>query len=202
MFNRFTQQARDTVIAAQLAARTRRDPAITARHIAIALTAIDGVGDEMAGHGVTVDFLDAPHPAQPEAAATDRDADALKSLGIDLDSVRAAVEETFGPGALDNDPPAPTRRRWPFGSKQHSYPTVSPGQRERGTASSNSGHIPFSAGAKRALENSLREAARVRSNDIRAEHLALGLFDCADPDLPPLPQALRAAIEGRLRDAA
>jgi hypothetical protein len=49
-------------------------------------------------------------------------------VGIDLDEVRRSVEEAFGPGALD---------------------------RGRGARA---GHIPFTRGAKKALELSLHEA--------------------------------------------
>lgn len=63
---------------------------------------------------------------------TDDDADALRSVGIDLDEVRRNVEDAFGPGALDRGVPDAHR--------------------------SGTRHIPFTRDAKRALELSLREA--------------------------------------------
>jgi hypothetical protein len=55
------------------------------------------------------------------SAFSDQDADALRSVGIDLDEVRRTVEETFGPGALERAATA-DGRSW-------------------------SGHVPFTAGS-------------------------------------------------------
>jgi ATP-dependent Clp protease ATP-binding subunit ClpA len=80
----------------------------------------------------------------------DADADALKAIGIDLNEVRAKVEETFGPGALR----VPTSPRRGFFQK--------PGR--------------FSLRAKKVLELSLREAIRLHHNFIGPEHILLGLI--------------------------
>jgi len=74
------------------------------------------------------------------------DPQALATLGIDLDQVREATEAAFGPGALDARGPLPT------------------------------GHIPFSKRAKKVLELALREAVRLKHNDIGPGHLLLGLL--------------------------
>ncbi len=39
-----------------------------------------------------------------------------------------------------------------------------------------SGHIPFTANAKKAMENSLRESQQLAHNEIRSEHLLLGIL--------------------------
>jgi hypothetical protein len=39
-----------------------------------------------------------------------------------------------------------------------------------------SGHIPFTTNAKKAIENSLRESQRLAHNEIRSEHLLLGIL--------------------------
>jgi len=77
------------------------------------------------------------------------DADALATLGIDLDAVRERVERTFGAGAL-------SRRRC-----------------RRGLMTG--GALPFTARAKKALELSLREAIAMGDDHIGSEHLLLGL---------------------------
>jgi ATP-dependent Clp protease ATP-binding subunit ClpA len=87
------------------------------------------------------------------------DAEALRSIGIDLDAVRAAVEDSFGPGALqpaDDEPETGWRGR-------RRQPRSGWGMR-------------FSPRAKKVMELSLREAIRLRHNYIGSEHLLLGLL--------------------------
>jgi ATP-dependent Clp protease ATP-binding subunit ClpA len=83
------------------------------------------------------------------------DADALAAVGIDLDRVRAAAEAAFGPGALDR------------------------------SARGRSGHLPFTAAAKRALEESLRhvlrQPGRRRDRAIDSAAVLAGLLAVADP---------------------
>ena len=79
----------------------------------------------------------------------DLDADALATLGIDLDAVRERVERTFGAGALAR------------------------GRCRRGLMPR--GALPFTARAKKALELSLREAIAMGDDHIGSEHLLLGL---------------------------
>ncbi|WP_425322691.1 Clp protease N-terminal domain-containing protein [Actinoplanes ianthinogenes] len=98
---------------------------------------------------------------EPDAVA-ERDAEdaaALKAIGIDLDAVRAAIEENFGAGSLRLPRPAP-RKRGIFGKQ---YFTTS-------------GHIPFSARNKKVLELSLREAIRLKHKFIAPEHIMLGML--------------------------
>ncbi|MFB9334166.1 Clp protease N-terminal domain-containing protein, partial [Actinoplanes octamycinicus] len=87
------------------------------------------------------------------------DAAALKAIGIDLDAVRAAIEENFGAGSLRLPRPAP-KKRGIFGKQ---YFTTS-------------GHIPFSPRNKKVLELSLREAIRLKQKFIAPEHILLGVL--------------------------
>ncbi|MBM6403058.1 hypothetical protein JQN72_02200 [Phycicoccus sp. CSK15P-2] len=119
----------------------------------------------------------------------DGDAEALRSLGIDLDSVRDAVESSFGTGALDA-----------------SSPSGDDGPRRTGLFA---GHRPVAASTKKALELALREALRQGVREIRAEHVALGLLRCGDKELRRVLQhvgaderSLRAELEGRGRRSA
>lgn len=104
------------------------------------------------------------HVGDRSAEATtlaDRDAEdaaALKAIGIDLDAVRAAIEENFGAGSLHLPRPAP-KKKGIFGR-----------------FSAGSSHIPFSPRAKKVLELSLREALRLKHNYIAREHIMLGIL--------------------------
>ena len=148
MFERFTTEARQTVVAAQEEARTLHHDWIGTEHLLLALAAQPGTasGAVLARYGLTHDVV--AEVISGHVRSTDLDADALSTLGIDLDAVRSSVEATFGPGALDS-------RR---------------GHREAGN------HIPFTRPAKKVLELSLREAIALKSRSIGDVHLALALL--------------------------
>ena len=130
----------------------------------------------------------------PDLSFTDADAEdaaALKAIGIDLDKVRAAIEESFGAGALRLPRPAPKKRGF-FGKLYAS-----------------GGHIPFSPRAKKVLELSLREAIRLHQNFIAPEHLLLGMLREGDglaarilADHGADFDALRGELERSLKDHA
>jgi ATP-dependent Clp protease ATP-binding subunit ClpA len=101
MFERFTDSARDCVTRAQREALGLSHGYIGTEHLLIAL-ADDAHG--VAGHVLR------ELGATPESLRADivrivgrggPDPDALATIGIDLDQVRARVEEAFGPGALE-----------------------------------------------------------------------------------------------------
>ncbi|GLY18089.1 hypothetical protein Kisp01_51030 [Kineosporia sp. NBRC 101677] len=151
MFERFTQAARASVIAAQDEARTLEHGHVGAEHVLLGILATPSVGERIltrSGADLTVlrDFV-----AQKNAPG---DAEALKSLGIDLDEVRRRAEALFGAGALDRKP----RRRRLFGL---SLP---------------SSHIPFQRSGKRVLEDSLKIALSLRHNYIGTEHILLAIL--------------------------
>jgi ATP-dependent Clp protease ATP-binding subunit ClpA len=166
MFERFTRAARAAVIQAQEEARDLGQSPIGTEHLLLALLADpqsptarvlrDGGVDagrvraeviRLVGRGPA-----GPPPADPDA----EDAAALKAIGIDLDAVRRAIEENFGPGALHLPRETAPRKRKLFGR-----PT---------------GHIPFSPRAKKVLELALREAIRLKHNYIASEHILLGII--------------------------
>jgi hypothetical protein len=94
----------------------------------------------------------------------ERDAAALRTLGIDVDEVRRRVEARFGPGALDRPQRPQCRRRLPW-------------RRDRCVQTAASDHLPFMPSAKRALDRALRESLALRDRHVGAEHLLLGLLD-------------------------
>jgi len=88
MFERFSQGAREAVVAAHSESGDRIRP----EHLLIGVAATSGRASQvLARHGATPEAL---------RAATAPDADALAAIGIDLDEVRRRAEASFGPGAL------------------------------------------------------------------------------------------------------
>jgi ATP-dependent Clp protease ATP-binding subunit ClpA len=153
MFERFTAQARQVVVGAQEQARTHDADEIRTEHLLLALyTVPDNLAITVLGAlGVDPDTVRRT-VGERGAGGPVSDAEALATLGIDLEEVRRQIELAFGPGALEHTRAA--RRRGPrFG-----------------------GHLPFERAAKKALELSLREALRLRHNYIGTEHLLLGLL--------------------------
>jgi ATP-dependent Clp protease ATP-binding subunit ClpA len=147
MFERFTAEARETVVGAQLEARRLHHERIGTEHLLLSLLTQDTPTTAvLTRYGLTRDTV-----AVAVAGYVNKDvldADALNAVGIDLDAVRRSVEATFGPGALDR-----------------------PGSSREPT-----GHIPFSPRAKKVLELSLREALAMKSRSIADGHIALGLL--------------------------
>jgi len=165
VFERFTKAARASVIAAQDEARTLKHDHIGAEHVLLGIIQTPSVAERILrqnGADLTTlrDLVVREH--------TPDDAEALKSLGIDLDEVRRRAEESFGPGALDRIP----RRRGLFG---------------RNLAST---HIPFQRSGKKVLEDSLKVALSLRHNYIGTEHILLAILGRPD-DLAAV--TLRAA---------
>ncbi len=185
MFERFTTAARDVVVQAQVEARTLGHNSIGTEHVllaALSAPSAPGMGG-LGGLGVTAAAVRA------ELAGDSGDADALRTLGIDLDEIRRQVERAFGPGALD---------------------AGDSGSGRRGVlARLGSGHIPFTAKAKRSLNESLRQAQARGDRSLGVEHLLLGVL--AVPDglaigllarLGVSPDAARAAVLADLDAAA
>ncbi|MFG2000286.1 Clp protease N-terminal domain-containing protein [Spirillospora sp. NPDC048911] len=156
MFERFTQEARNAVTGAQQEARELGHGRIGPEHVLLALLANDGPaaaamraqGLELTAMRATVARLAAETSGDP------LDPEALRTLGIDLDAVREATEQTFGEGALDAPP-----------------------GRFRGSGKR---HLPFSPPAKKSLELSLRQALRLKHNHIGAGHVLLGILQDRD----------------------
>jgi ATP-dependent Clp protease ATP-binding subunit ClpA len=112
------------------------------------------------------------------------DPQALRAIGIDYKGVRAAVEETFGPGSLE----AAADRR------------VRPGR---------NGKPPFTPEAKRVLELTLRVARELGHKQITPGHLLLGLLRLDDDFVVKVveqsgstPAGLSAAILAAMSTAA
>jgi ATP-dependent Clp protease ATP-binding subunit ClpA len=99
MFERFTEQARQVVVLSQEEARALGHPFIGTEHLLLGVAGAGaGLGPKiLADAGLAHDAL----RTEVVARVGGIDRDALATIGIDLDRVREAVEESFGPGALD-----------------------------------------------------------------------------------------------------
>jgi len=150
MFERFTEAARQVVVASQDEARQLHHNFIGTEHLLLGL--LDQAGSPTCAvferHGLT--RTAAIEVLRRFAGQEQLDAAALGTVGIDLDAVRNSVEATFGPGALDA--PSPDKGR------------------------EVKGHIPFTRRAKKVLELSLREAVALESGSIADGHIALGIL--------------------------
>ncbi len=147
-------------------------------------------------------------------------------MAIDLDAVRARIDASFGPDALTRADqavhrttrrPGPARRRlihrWTHPHRFRRLPPVravaAPPEGRYQAADQPAGHIPFTPGAKKCLENTLREAVAQHQTGIGVEHIALGLLVTNRGLVPPIldeaglsAPALRAAILDRYRPAS
>jgi Clp amino terminal domain, pathogenicity island component len=215
MFERFTQDARSVVTAAQLEARRLDHRIIGTEHLLLALVRYgERAGTVLRDAGVTVERIDAGiraatrPPVDPPAAdwLGIEDADALKAIGIDIDEVRARIEQNFGP--VDLAPPTPERPRRILGLFPRDVDQPGTGK-DAPMGRRPSGHIPFSPRAKKVLELSLREALRLKHKHIGAEHILLGLLREGEglaalilADLRVDPAALRERTEASLQTTA
>ena len=153
MFERFTDKARTAVIVAKADASERGDQ-IRPVYLLHALAAGEGVAARaLAGLGVDTGVierrLDCAAPLRRPAGG--EDAEALASIGIDLDEIRRRVEESFGPGALDQAP-GPVQA---------------------------TGRITMTREAKQSIELAVQEARTLHHAYIGTEHLLLGLIGAA-----------------------
>ena len=169
MFERFTEAARAAVIQAQFEARELQHDYVGTEHLLLAMLEDQAGPIALALRDSGVDQIrvrdEIIRRVGPPPAGTDplpdsdgEDAAALKAIGIDLNAVRRAIEENFGPGALRLPGTAEPKRRGFLGRL------------------SGGGHTPFTARAKKVLELSLREAIRLRHNFIAPEHIMLGIL--------------------------
>jgi ATP-dependent Clp protease ATP-binding subunit ClpA len=167
MFARFTPEARQVVVRGQEEARTFRHPWLGTEHLLLGVLAqphAPGV-NALAESGATLATGRAALSQLMGAGGLgESDADALRTLGIDLDEVRRRAEDTFGPGALDHPRLRRTRRRLPWRRARCEHVDVP-------------GHLPFMPRAKRALERAQREAAALGDEHVGVEHVLLGLLD-------------------------
>jgi ATP-dependent Clp protease ATP-binding subunit ClpA len=156
MFERFTTPAREVVVSAQQERDGLGQRYVGTEHLLL------GLLNE--GGGIAYEVLTRAGLARPRvredvrrlvsgAPLGEADAEALRAIGIDLDEVRAKVEQTFGAGTLK--------------------PQYEP---RRGFLRKPDAGGRFSPRAKKVLELALREAIRLHDRAIGPEHILLGLL--------------------------
>jgi len=219
MFERFTGDARNTVVQAQEHARRLGHRYIGCEHLLLAAaSAGEPASAALREHGVTPQAVETQivrlvglGQAADLFSALDREA--LASIGIDLEAVRARIEAAFGPDAFTRAGPYTCRKRRPALRKNPLVRLRHPcraGRDQHATRGWHAtGHIPFTPRAKKSLEHSLSEAKARHDNYIGVEHLTLALLAMNDGAVPPILSALgasqatlRAAILDRYRRAS
>lgn len=237
MFERFAPDARAVVVHAQEHARRLGHTYIGCEHLLLALISTDQPASAvLREHGVTPERVEEEIVRQVGLGVGSRlfgtlNRDALASIGIDLDAVRARIEESFGPEALTRADPAvhlgarPSRlnprravpprlvphwrRRRRAGRAVLTAPIPAPTGLYQAAGARPTGHIPFTPRAKESLANSVREAQSLHANHIGIEHLALGLIAMNSGPVRSVlsalgasAPALRAAVVDRYRQAS
>ena len=167
MFERFTQAARDVVVGAREQARQLKHPYIDTEHLLLALLDPAAGAPAAVLRDAGVDATAVRQAIQrlvpsPRPALTEEDAEALRTIGIDLQAVLARLEDTLGAEALTARAGTPRRRGFL--------------RRRRPAACGTGGRMPFTGRAKKVLELSLREAIALHHDHIGSEHILLGLI--------------------------
>jgi ATP-dependent Clp protease ATP-binding subunit ClpA len=170
VFERFTQESRAVVLRAVGEAERRNSPSVGVEHVLLALAELPQAVDALRAAGLPEDGLESLVAdldlASRRGGLGEADAEALRSIGIDLDAIVAGVEERHGPGAL-----APKQR-------PHRKPLL---RRNRRPAAKPARHRSFTPDAKRVLERSLREAVGHGDRELRPVHILLGVVTGDDP---------------------
>jgi ATP-dependent Clp protease ATP-binding subunit ClpA len=153
MFERFTEGSRAALVEAQNVARELGSNHIGVAHVlyGCAEGREETAGRPLRDCGITAASIRVRLPRHDQPTEGHIDVEALRAVGIDFDRVQAAVEETFGVGALEAAPD----RRVPT-SKQYKP--------------------PFTPEAKRSLELAFRVALELHHKTIAPGHLLLSLL--------------------------
>jgi ATP-dependent Clp protease ATP-binding subunit ClpA len=168
MFERFTRPARVVVVGARTEAERLGSPTVGTQHLLLGLVEEGAAGNVLEAAGVTRDTVLAGIErlgAMPDTALSADDAEALKSIGIDLDAVLGALRSSFPGGVsaasdLDGGLVQPRRR----------------GRRRPPERRGWTGGPTFAPRTKKVLELALREAIRLGDKHIGTGHLLLGLL--------------------------
>jgi ATP-dependent Clp protease ATP-binding subunit ClpA len=148
VFERFEPAARQACVDAKAEAGRAGQDKIRSEHMLLGLLAEPGPAAEtLQAAGLELADLRARLPRGDHQITADLDADALSTLGIDLDSVRRATDAAFGRGALDRVS-VPGRKR-----------------------------LPFADDAKQTFSGALRQAQRLGQRQISSGHMLIGILD-------------------------
>jgi ATP-dependent Clp protease ATP-binding subunit ClpA len=237
MFERLTPGARAIVAHAVQQARRLGHRYVGGEHVLLAVVSADQPASAvLRAHGLTPGRVEEEIIRRAGLGAgaglfAGLDRDALASIGIDIDAVRARIEASFGSQALTVASQAlgqDTRRRrrsrtsrWPAPVRHlrrrrarraiTSSPgpwaqTAGPGDAAPGPLPG--GHLPLTPIAKKIIELALREAVAMHDSQVGVEHIALALSSAKRGLVPSIMSAvgasetaLRTGILGRYRQA-
>jgi ATP-dependent Clp protease ATP-binding subunit ClpA len=148
MFERFEPAARQAFVDAREEANWAGQDKISSEHLLLGLLREPGpAADALTAAGLEVTSLRAQLPRGGADGDHGLDADALATVGVDLDAVRRATDAAFGPGALDR--------------------LSVPGERR----------LPFADDARQSLVCAVRHAQLLRQQHISSGHLLIGILD-------------------------
>jgi ATP-dependent Clp protease ATP-binding subunit ClpA len=208
MSEHFDREARRVIVHAQLHARRLGHHYVGCEHLLLAAASSDEpAGEILRAHGLTPDRVEelivqrAGLGAGPGLFA-DLDSDALAAIGIDVEAVRAHVEEHFTHEALARADrtvhcqASPPGRRMPLrvrvrvrmlrslrlramrAASEAAGPLSLPAKptgRYRATGPQPPPYIPFTSGARKTLERTHREALALGDSSGGVQHIVLAL---------------------------
>ena len=183
MTRNFTEDANAIVVQAYEHAIRLGHPYLGGEHLLLALAASQPAGDVLREHGVTPEGTEAEiFRLSGCGLFADLDRDALAAVGVDIDAVRAATEESFGQEALNRAAQAVYRKpRW-FDPRRAAF------------AGRDGAFLPLGPGAGQALQHARREAqARHAAQPSGEWDLALGVLAVSEGLVPPVLSALGAS---------
>lgn len=199
MTRNFTEGADAIVVQAYEHAIRLGYPYLGGEHLLLALAASQPAGGVLREHDVTPERVEAEIARLSGGGLFgDLDRDALATVGVDIDAVRATTEASFGQEALTRAARAVHRKpRW-FNPR----PAAFNGR--------DGAFLPLGPGATQALQRARREAqARHAAQPAGAGDLALGILAVSEGLVPPILSALgasgpalSAAILDRYRSAS
>jgi hypothetical protein len=183
MTRNFTEDANAVVVRAYEHATRLGHPYLGGEHLLLALAASQPAGAILREHGVTPGRVEAEIVRQSGCGLFgDLDGDALATVGVDIDAVRATTEASFGTEALTRAARAVYRKpRW-FDPRRAAF------------VGRDGAFLPLGPGAGQALQRARREArARDAAQPSDAGDLALGILAVSEGLVPPILSALGAS---------
>jgi hypothetical protein len=180
MSRNFTEEANAIVVRAFEHATRLGHPYLGGEHLLLALAASQPFGGGLGEHGVTPERVEAEIVRLSGGGLFgDLDRDALATVGVDIDAVRATTEASFGREALTRAARAVHRKpRW-FNPRPAAFV---------GRAGA---FLPLGPGAGQALVAARREAqARQAAEPASAGDLALGILAVTEGLAPAILSAL------------
>jgi Clp amino terminal domain, pathogenicity island component len=179
----FAEDANAIVVRAYEHATRLGHPCLGGEHLLLALAASQPAGGVLREHGVPAERVEAEIIRQSGSGLfADLDRDALATVGVDIDAVRATTEASFGQEAL-------TRAAWAVHRKPRRF-----GSRPAAFKGRDGALLPLGPGAGQALQCARRQAqARPPARACDAGDLALGILAVSEGLVPPILAALGAS---------